>query len=170
MTPTIVTRADGTPLFAVGSPGGSRIIGCVLNTVVSLIDGKLSLKVRISRAALSPCKAWVLIFEARRGAQYAVDAPRAIARNDAAQLEDSGQCMCDKPLLGQSYLESILRARGVKTTRFPGDRSVVCLVCGFVPLNCCTHPERGLSAVALRLSAVPLRQAVQLRGRGSVAR
>lgn len=37
MTPTIVF-ADGEPWFAIGSPGGSRIISAVLQTIVNVID------------------------------------------------------------------------------------------------------------------------------------
>jgi gamma-glutamyltranspeptidase/glutathione hydrolase len=37
MAPTIVLK-DGTPVIAVGSPGGSRIIGYVAQTIVAMID------------------------------------------------------------------------------------------------------------------------------------
>jgi gamma-glutamyltranspeptidase/glutathione hydrolase len=38
MSPTIVTRADGRPYLALGSPGGSTIPGTVLQTLVNRID------------------------------------------------------------------------------------------------------------------------------------
>jgi gamma-glutamyltranspeptidase/glutathione hydrolase len=38
MSPTIVTRADGRPFLALGSPGGSTIPGTVLQTLVNRID------------------------------------------------------------------------------------------------------------------------------------
>ena len=41
MAPTIVLSADGTPAFALGTPGGSRIIGWVAQAVVALIDWDL---------------------------------------------------------------------------------------------------------------------------------
>ena len=37
MTPTFVFR-DGRPFLIVGAPGGSKIIGTVLNVVVNVID------------------------------------------------------------------------------------------------------------------------------------
>ena len=38
MSPTIVLNADGKPVIAVGSPGGSRIIGYVAKTVIAMLD------------------------------------------------------------------------------------------------------------------------------------
>ncbi len=38
MTPTIVSRPDGTPFFVTGSPGGPRIITTVLQTIVNVVD------------------------------------------------------------------------------------------------------------------------------------
>ena len=38
MSPTIVLNADGKPVIAVGSPGGSRIIGYVARTVIAMLD------------------------------------------------------------------------------------------------------------------------------------
>lgn len=55
MAPTIVLR-DGQPFMALGSPGGSRIIGYVLNVLVNVIDYDMEL-------------------------QAAVNAPRVIAQN-----------------------------------------------------------------------------------------
>jgi gamma-glutamyltranspeptidase/glutathione hydrolase len=42
MTPTIVFDAEGKPAFALGSPGGSSIIGYVTHAVIELIDWKRS--------------------------------------------------------------------------------------------------------------------------------
>lgn len=42
MSPTVVYGPDGRARFAVGSPGGSRIIGYVLDTLVALIDHGMS--------------------------------------------------------------------------------------------------------------------------------
>lgn len=61
MTPTLVLR-DGEPRMALGSPGGSRIIGITLNVLSNLIDHEMD-------------------------AQAAVNAPRVIARNGPAELE-----------------------------------------------------------------------------------
>ena len=38
MTPTIVSRPDGTPFFVTGSPGGSRIITTVFQTIMNVVD------------------------------------------------------------------------------------------------------------------------------------
>ena len=38
MTPTIVSRPDGTPFFVTGSPGGPRIITTVFQTIVNVVD------------------------------------------------------------------------------------------------------------------------------------
>ena len=38
MTPTIVSRPDGTPFFVSGSPGGGRIITTVFQTIVNVVD------------------------------------------------------------------------------------------------------------------------------------
>ena len=44
MTPTIVTKSDGTPYLIVGSPGGSTIITTVAQIIVNTIDFNMSLK------------------------------------------------------------------------------------------------------------------------------
>ena len=61
MSPTLVFR-DGKPFLALGSPGGSRIIGVVLNMLVNR-----------------------LVHD--REVQEAVNAPRVISRNGSAELE-----------------------------------------------------------------------------------
>jgi gamma-glutamyltranspeptidase/glutathione hydrolase len=43
MTPTLVFRPDGTPWFATGSPGGSRIISTVLQVLLNRIVHGLNL-------------------------------------------------------------------------------------------------------------------------------
>jgi len=42
MTPTIIFE-NGRPLYALGSPGGSRIISAVFNTVLNLLDYNMCL-------------------------------------------------------------------------------------------------------------------------------
>lgn len=61
MSPTLVLR-DGQPFMAVGSPGGSRIIGYTLNTILNVVDFDMEL-------------------------QEAVNASRAVARNGRIDLE-----------------------------------------------------------------------------------
>lgn len=62
MAPTIVFDPDGEFFAATGSPGGSRIIGFVAQSVVALVDWRLS-------------------------AQQAVDLPHVVNRNGATDIE-----------------------------------------------------------------------------------
>lgn len=61
MSPTIVLR-EGEPYLALGSPGGSRIIGITANVLVNVLDHDMDV-------------------------QAAVNAPRIVARNGPAELE-----------------------------------------------------------------------------------
>ncbi|MEM1318464.1 MAG: gamma-glutamyltransferase, partial [Pseudomonadota bacterium] len=47
MAPTIVLR-DGRPVIAIGSPGGSRIIGYVAKTLIAMIDWNMDVQQAIS--------------------------------------------------------------------------------------------------------------------------
>jgi gamma-glutamyltranspeptidase/glutathione hydrolase len=74
MSPTIVTDAEGRFLIAVGSPGGSRIIGYVAKTLVGLIDWNLDM-------------------------QAAIDLPHVINRNGKTDLEqDTAAASLEAPL------------------------------------------------------------------------
>ncbi|WP_157268057.1 gamma-glutamyltransferase [Azohydromonas aeria] len=53
MTPTMIFRADGTPLLAFGSPGGSTIISSVLNVTLNLIDHGMTLQQAIDARRLA---------------------------------------------------------------------------------------------------------------------
>jgi len=44
MTPTIVLHADGTPWFALGSPGSATIPNTIFQVIVNIIDSKMSLR------------------------------------------------------------------------------------------------------------------------------
>ncbi len=48
MAPTIVLW-KGTPVLAVGSPGGSRIISYVLSTIIAYIDWQMDVQAAVSR-------------------------------------------------------------------------------------------------------------------------
>ncbi len=61
MAPTLILH-NGTPFMAVGSPGGSRIIGYVFNVIVNVIDYELDI-------------------------QSAVNVPRIVARNGGITLD-----------------------------------------------------------------------------------
>ena len=61
MSPTLVLQ-DGKPVLALGSPGGSKIIGTVLNAMVPYLTQGQTLR-------------------------QAVDAPRVVSRNSVAMVE-----------------------------------------------------------------------------------
>ena len=44
MTPTIALRADGSPWFALGSPGSATIPNTVFQVIVNIVDSKMSLR------------------------------------------------------------------------------------------------------------------------------
>src|SRR5690348_492064 len=44
MTPTIVLHPDGSPWFALGSPGSATIPNTVFQGIVNVIDSKMSLR------------------------------------------------------------------------------------------------------------------------------
>ena len=44
MSPTIVTDQDGKLVMAIGSPGGSSIIGYVLKTLIAGLDWKMTMQ------------------------------------------------------------------------------------------------------------------------------
>ncbi len=44
MTPTIVLHPDGSPWFALGSPGSATIPNTVFQVIVNVIDSKMSLR------------------------------------------------------------------------------------------------------------------------------
>ena len=62
MSPTLVFDRDGDLVMAVGSPGGSRIIGYVAKTVLAVLDWRLDI-------------------------QRAIELPHHVNRNDATDLE-----------------------------------------------------------------------------------
>lgn len=64
MSPTLVLDAKGGLVMAVGSPGGSRIIGFVAKTLVAALDWKLPM-------------------------QAAIDLPNFLNRNGVTELEDA---------------------------------------------------------------------------------
>jgi gamma-glutamyltranspeptidase/glutathione hydrolase len=74
MSPTLVFGADGRPVLALGSPGGSRIIGYVLQTLVAVLDWGLDI-------------------------QAAVELPHAVNRNGPTDLEEGTALTALKPAL-----------------------------------------------------------------------
>ncbi|CAK0759141.1 gamma-glutamyltranspeptidase / glutathione hydrolase [Azospirillaceae bacterium] len=74
MSPTIVLDEGGRPLLVVGSPGGSRIIGYLLQTLVGVLDWGLDV-------------------------QAAVSLPHVLNRNGATELEADTSAVALKPAL-----------------------------------------------------------------------
>ena len=74
MSPTLVFGPDGKLFAAIGSPGGSRIIGFVTQTLIALIDWHMTM-------------------------QQAVALPRAVNRNGATELEAKTPIVADAPAL-----------------------------------------------------------------------
>ena len=77
MAPTIVMK-DGKPYMAVGSPGGSRIIGFVAKTLVAHIDWGMDIQTAISLPNML-----------NRGSQYEIE-DKTAAADKAAALEKLG--------------------------------------------------------------------------------
>jgi gamma-glutamyltranspeptidase/glutathione hydrolase len=63
MAPTLIFGPDGRPRLAIGSPGGSRIIGYVSKTVMAVLDWDMSL-------------------------QQAIEIPHFLNRNGAMEIEE----------------------------------------------------------------------------------
>jgi gamma-glutamyltranspeptidase/glutathione hydrolase len=74
MSPTVVFAPDGEVFAVVGSPGGSRIIGYVTETLIGLIDWRLDM-------------------------QAAIDLPHALNRNGATELEQGTSLVTIAPRL-----------------------------------------------------------------------
>ncbi|TRX57519.1 gamma-glutamyltransferase [Thalassomonas sp. M1454] len=74
MSPTMVFNADGSLRLVVGSPGGSRIINYVAQTIVGVLDWQLDI-------------------------QSAIDLPKVTNRNDATTLEQGTNLETLKPQL-----------------------------------------------------------------------
>ena len=72
MSPTLVFNEDGSLMMAVGSPGGSRIIGYVAKTLVGVIDWGLS-------------------------TQEAIDLPNFLSRNRGLEIEKNSRLEALRP-------------------------------------------------------------------------
>lgn len=80
MTPTLLLRPDGTPWIALGSPGSATIPNTVFQTIVNLIDYKMSLRDAIEFPRVH-----------HQNRPDRIDAePAAIVQDVAAKLESFG--------------------------------------------------------------------------------
>jgi gamma-glutamyltranspeptidase/glutathione hydrolase len=87
MAPTIVLR-NGTPVLAVGSPGGATIITTVLQTLLGRVERGLSLVDAIAAPRAS----------ARNGTAQAE--PAFLSSAEAAQLRAMGHVFASTPEIG----------------------------------------------------------------------
>lgn len=76
MAPTLVLGPEGTPRLALGSPGGSRIIGYVAKTLIGVLDWEMSI-------------------------QEAIEAPHFLNRNGPLELEDRPELDAIATILAQ---------------------------------------------------------------------
>jgi gamma-glutamyltranspeptidase/glutathione hydrolase len=70
MSPTIVFDEAGDPVLVVGSPGGSRIIGYVAQTLIAVLDWEMDI-------------------------QSAIDLPRVVNRNGRTDIEEGTEAAAD---------------------------------------------------------------------------
>ncbi|HTL48683.1 MAG TPA: gamma-glutamyltransferase, partial [Verrucomicrobiae bacterium] len=89
MSPTLVFKKDGRPVMIVGSPGGSKIIGAVLNVIVNVLDYGMTL-------------------------DEALKSPRVINRDGPVELEAplSGNAALKKKLAAQGLKTELAKPLG----------------------------------------------------------
>jgi gamma-glutamyltranspeptidase/glutathione hydrolase len=90
MSPTIVLK-DGKPFLITGSPGGSRIITTVLQTILNVIDHRMN----VAEASISP----------RIHHQWAPDKLRiekGLSQDTLRLLEQKGHVLSLEPAMGRT--------------------------------------------------------------------
>lgn len=113
MSPVIVFDADNTPVLALGSPGGSRIIGYVLHALVASLDGgktageTVSLPLALSRNGPTEVDrdfpaAWRTLLEARGHEFRSADlnSGLAVIRRQGERLEGAADPRREGKALG----------------------------------------------------------------------
>src|SRR5690554_6268624 len=85
MAPMLVFNQDGTPLHALGSPGGSRIINYVAQTLVALLDWGLPMQAAIDLPHISNLNG---ITTLEKGTELEKLAPALEARGHQVRIQD----------------------------------------------------------------------------------
>jgi gamma-glutamyltranspeptidase/glutathione hydrolase len=98
MSPTLVFDNEGKLVMAVGSPGGSRIIGYVAKTIIAALDWKMDM-------------------------DAAIDAPNFVNRNGSTDLESGSSLESLKPLLEDmghkvKLVSNISGLHGIRVTKY----------------------------------------------------
>jgi len=98
MSPTLVFDKAGHLVMAVGSPGGSRIIGYVVKTIIAALDWKMDM-------------------------DAAIDAPNFVNRNGSTDLEKGSELESLKPLLEDmghtvKLVRQVSGLHGVRVTKY----------------------------------------------------
>ncbi|WP_084267789.1 gamma-glutamyltransferase [Azohydromonas lata] len=116
MTPTMIFTADGKPLLAYGSPGGSTIISSVLNVTLNLIDHKMPLQQAIDARRLAVTGAGPSISTELGMPQATIDGLKALGYT--VSLTDIGavQAVGVDPSTGRYYGGADARREGTVIT------------------------------------------------------
>jgi gamma-glutamyltranspeptidase / glutathione hydrolase len=112
MTPAMIFSADGEPLIAYGSPGGSTIINSVLNVTLNLIDHKMSLQDAINAPRLSVTSATSSVTVETAYPQPAVDGLRALGYTVGNAEIGSVQAVVLDPRSGRQFGAADARREG----------------------------------------------------------
>jgi gamma-glutamyltranspeptidase/glutathione hydrolase len=116
MTPTMIFTAQGKPLLAYGSPGGSTIISSVLNVTLNLIDHNMPLQAAIDARRLAVTGTGAAVTTETGMPQATVDGLKALGYT--VGLADIGavQAVGVDPSTGRYYGGADARREGTVIT------------------------------------------------------
>jgi gamma-glutamyltranspeptidase/glutathione hydrolase len=116
MTPTMIFTAQGKPLLAYGSPGGSTIISSVLNVTLNLIDHNMPLQAAIDARRLAVTGTGAAVTTETGMPQVTVDGLKALGYT--VGLADIGavQAVGVDPSTGRYYGGADARREGTVIT------------------------------------------------------
>lgn len=102
MAPTVVFNADGSLRLVVGSPGGSRILGYVVQTIIGVLDWQLDV-------------------------QQAISLPHYLDRNTGLELEEgTAAAALAEPMRARGHKASVIELNsGLQGIEIRGDGSLV---------------------------------------------